>query len=497
MSLRLLQIKAVFAAFAFGAGAHAGTLTLTNIDGIEYRQAGNVFTWGPSSPESTKLRGGTAFRGDSVISDVEPKMSTSRALTVGKGLPVTATAPINKKAFGKAVVGAIARGAGGPLPLIASVGLPILADYMFNDMGYHKIDQEGGQLRGHRWGPDVIISDGYLYKITVGGNTWTGHTRQSVCQEAGTALFPKFFDSTWAIENIFVQGGSCVVVGRSLTEGRTYGMGWDVQQHSDGVCQPGMPVVDGVCGKAPLPVIDLEGDIINRIAQREAWGPKAAGALQAAANAGQPILTDGPVSVSGPSSVPGNTIKSTETVKLLPGTNTVAPSSHTGPTDSGTKTTTSTTDHQVKYDNSPNPGTHSTTTITNITNNITNITNNITNVTTTDKDEVKTEDKPDIKDEPKDDKDDKSECEKNPKSLTCAELDTPPGEVPRDTKTITYAPEDLGLGGGSCPADRQIGEYTFSYAQTCSHLETYGRYLVLALSTITALIIIFGGRADA
>lgn len=497
MSLRLLQIKAVFAAFAFGAGAHAGTLTLTNIDGIEYRQAGNVFTWGPSSPESTKLRGGTAFRGDSVISDVEPKMSTSRALTVGKGLPVVATAPISKKAFGKAVVGAIARGAGGPLPLIASVGIPILAEYMLNDMGYHKIDEKDGQLRGHRWGDDMIITDGYIYKITARNQTWTGYTRESVCQKAGRALFSMEFDSTWVIDALFTQGGECVLRGRSTTEGRYYSLGWQVQQHSDGACQAGLPVVDDVCGKAPSPIIDLEGQIIDRIAQRQAWGENAAKALQAAANAGQPITTDGPVTVTGPSSVPGNTTTSTESVKLLPGTNKEAPSSHTGPTDSGTKTTKSTTDHQVKYDNSTNPGAHSTTTITNVTNNITNITNNVTNVTTTEKNETKTEDKPEIKDEPKDDKDEKSECEKNPKSLTCAELDTPSGEIPRDTKTITYSPEDLGLGGGSCPADRQIGEYTFSYAQTCSLLETYGRALVLALSTMTALVIIFAGRADA
>lgn len=497
MSLRLLQIKAVFAAFAFGTGAHAGTLTLTNIDGIEYRQAGNVFTWGPTSAESTRLRGGTAFRGDSVISDVEPKMSTSRALAVGKGLPVTATAPISKKAFGKAVVGAIARGAGGPLPLIASVGLPILADYMLNDLGYHKIDQEGGQLRGHRWGEEVIKSDGYIYKMSYQEISWTGYTPESLCKKAAPSIFDKRKESpNWSLLSTRIERESCLIVVQG-NNGYVDTWGYSITKHSDPVCPVGSPVVDGVCGKQPTPIIDLEGDLIRRIAEREAWGPRAAGALQAAANAGQPITTDGPVTVSGPSSVPGNTIKSTETVKLLPGTNTVAPSGHTGPTDSGTKTTTSTTDHQVKYDNSQNPGTHSTTTITNITNNITNITNNITNVTTTDKDEVKTEDKPDIKDEPKDDKDDKSECEKNPKSLTCAELDTPPGEVPRDTKTITYAPEDLGLGGGSCPADRQIGEHTFSYAQTCSHLETYGRYLVLALSTITALIIIFGGRADA
>ena len=120
----------------------------------------------------------------------------------------------------------------------------------------------------------------------------------------------------------------------------------------------------------------------------------------------------------------------------------------------------------------------------------TSITNNITNNTST---SVTTniETKDDAPKEPE-----KDFCEKNPEALACAELDTPDEEIPRRTLEITFEPEDLGLGRGTCPADRQMGDHTFSYQPTCDILATYGYPLTILLASFSALIIIFVGKTE-
>lgn len=190
-----------------------------------------------------------------------------------------------------------------------------------------------------------------------------------------------------------------------------------------------------------------------------------------------------PVSVTGPSSAPISETVTRESVNLSPGTNTPVSPGHTGPTDSGTRTTTKTTTAQNTYSGD----TMTTTTVTNTTTNITNnITNNTTNVGTSTEETDKAPEK------------EKPTCEENPDSLECAELDTPEGEIPRDEIQITFQPDDLGLGGGSCPGDRSLGgEYVFSYAATCDMLSSYGRYLVWILASMSALLIIFVGRSEA
>lgn len=95
-------------------------------------------------------------------------------------------------------------------------------------------------------------------------------------------------------------------------------------------------------------------------------------------------------------------------------------------------------------------------------------------------------------------------CEKNPGILACAkpELDTPNGEIPRTSKTITYQPENLGFGGGSCPADitQMIGGRAvtiFSYAKACEILSGPVRALVLVLGAWIAMMILMpGGRTE-
>ncbi|MCJ0765332.1 hypothetical protein [Variovorax terrae] len=105
-----------------------------------------------------------------------------------------------------------------------------------------------------------------------------------------------------------------------------------------------------------------------------------------------------------------------------------------------------------------------------------------------------TQDKTDTK--PKDDVD---QCAKYPNSVACAELDVPGGDIPRTSKELTYAAEDLGFGGGSCPADivKTIHGQSitvFSYAKGCEIASGPLRALVLSLSAFAAFLILMPGE---
>lgn len=160
------------------------------------------------------------------------------------------------------------------------------------------------------------------------------------------------------------------------------------------------------------------------------------------------------------------------------------PSSQVGPTTTtqnadGT-TTTKTTNHSYTY----NGNTISSTTVNQST--TVNNTTNQTTVTTETIESPKPEEGP-------------SQCELNPKSNACREdeFDTPDGEIPKSTETITYEAEDLGFGGGTCPADVVLTFHggqvvkAWDWAGSCSKIVTYAKPLILALATFAALMIIF------
>jgi hypothetical protein len=87
--------------------------------------------------------------------------------------------------------------------------------------------------------------------------------------------------------------------------------------------------------------------------------------------------------------------------------------------------------------------------------------------------------------------------------LGCAELDTPTAEIPRETKDITFAPEEL-FGTGSCPADVSMSFGTLGglNAKVVDWTTFCGmalplRALVIALASIMAFFIIMpGGRVE-
>lgn len=146
---------------------------------------------------------------------------------------------------------------------------------------------------------------------------------------------------------------------------------------------------------------------------------------------------------SGPSSIPGETKKTTEQVRLQPGTNVEAPPSATTATDPGTKTTTSTQTTKIVYQG--DTVTYNTTN----NNSTTNITNNTTNTTTTTNE--KTEETQN-KEEPPD------FCKTNPESIACRSLGTlEPLPVPNVDKLLEIKRnEGWGPSNGTCPAPRSV-----------------------------------------
>lgn len=183
-------------------------------------------------------------------------------------------------------------------------------------------------------------------------------------------------------------------------------------------------------------------------------------ALEDAARAtGQKVPVQDP-KVSGPATSPGRT------------TTTVDPAKNT-------TTTTGVTHHHTYNDNRVENR------------NVTSV--NVTNNNTGQSETTTTTEEP--AEEP-------SECEKNPGSLNCADLDTPEGEIPRVEKLITFNPENLGFGGGSCPSNvvQDIGGKpvtVVNWAQNCSYITSYAKPMILALATFAALMIIFvGGKPE-
>lgn len=197
------------------------------------------------------------------------------------------------------------------------------------------------------------------------------------------------------------------------------------------------------------------------------------GIVKELTDAGQ-NLGNPPLQVSGPSSVPGPT-----TTNITNNTT----------NNSTTTTTTNTTNNYTYNKNSvTNTGQTQTQTKTTTTTNADG-----TKTTTTDTGTTTT-----TPGEPAPPEEQKVQCDKYPNSLGCAEMDVPSGDIPKDTKNITYSEQSV-LGGGSCPANRRIGnDYTFSYADTCSTIVSYVRPLVLMIAGWMAIVIIFSiGKPDA
>lgn len=392
----------------------------------------------------------------------------------GKSVEVIAKSAIPRAGIARGLIKLAKFGAGGVAGYAAGLAAEALLDY-----GIRKLEQApDGRLIGYRDDPNVITSDGNGYRLSAGSVDIPGiyGSRESACS-AGIA-FLEGYDGRKRLSN-----------GCSFKYADDPGGSWQdlyPRKITNPSCPSGWFYSGSTCTQeAPLASLS-EQEILDRIATASGWPSSAARAL--GHMLGEPdIRTDldpQPAGIVGPMTVPGATSKSSESVKLVPGTNIEAPPGATQ-TDPGTKTTTSTKTHPIEYNGSTvKYGT--------ITNNVTNITNNVTNVTTTETtktEEAQDDNQPD-------------QCEKHPDSLACQkiDLDTPEGEIPKAKFNVTYSIEDS-WGGGSCPADvyTNVGGQSikaYDWQQTCGYVATYVRPILYVLCAFGALMIIYPGKTS-
>lgn len=203
-------------------------------------------------------------------------------------------------------------------------------------------------------------------------------------------------------------------------------------------------------------------ELADAIASKSGW-PSGSAVSQAVVDAQK--LTGEVVPLQSPTVTGPTTVTSPPKVTTTP--------------DGKTATTTVTNNYQYMGD------TITTTTVTNVTNNDP-VSNQSTTTTTT---ETPQEDDP---------------CLKNPETNGCRndEYDTPTGEVPKTSKTITFAAENLGFAGGSCPANVTMTPHNsqqitlVNWADNCQKITTYAKPMILALATFAALMIVFGARVE-
>ena len=96
------------------------------------------------------------------------------------------------------------------------------------------------------------------------------------------------------------------------------------------------------------------------------------------------------------------------------------------------------------------------------------------------------------------DKADRTECEEFPDRLSCAQLDTPTGEIPKSTVAVSYSEQTL-FGAGSCPADLSVNiglmhrtVKVWDWQKTCE-LALPLRALIISLASFAALFIVMPG----
>lgn len=464
---------------------------------IEYKQSANTYTWSPVTGETPKS--GIPYRPDlakGAVSDTEPKVKWSPRLPYehkgGDSAKVNIRASVDPAKVAAKAKDAIKSGlsglaTGGGYLAIASITCTLLCDAAIEalkDWGVDNLDISGDSVSVPSPDSSYTVSTGKKY-FSVTDNyrkefysvDELGHYRASLMTSA--FLF-----------NVSYSGYSGGYLHFSGPPGKTIASEYVVVSPSD--CPAGFYIKDSVCfSETPSLNTDIY-DYFNHKYTGEGWSHHwAKMTAQIVAAKGNVFSDTDIVDITGPSTVPLSTSETRTTVNLIPGTNTPAPIGHTGPTDPGTQTTTTTTTAKNTYTPAPfSSSSGPSMTTTQQTQTVTNITNNITNITTTENTTITESD-----DSPE--KEQKDFCEQNPDSLACAELDTPEAEIPRDTVNITFAPENLGFGAGTCPADKQIGPHTFSYAATCDILASYVKPLVIALALFGALLIVFVGKADA
>lgn len=472
---------------------------------IEYKQAGNTYTWSPVTGETPKS--GIPYRPDlakGAVSDAEPKVKWSPRLPYehkgGDAAKVNIRASVDPAKVAAKAKDAIKAGAaglatGGGYVALASIACSLLCDAAIDALKDWGVDnllpQDDGSYHVQVPG-DFPRSEGVKYCI--------GGTIRQVQDRCGNG-YSVYYDPVSALNALYQlcereYPGRCSIVGDRVS------YPWSPVSYrglsprsADLECPRGWYVTaDGCFPQAPSGSAPLYDYVYGKYTGKgwsHHWAKMTAKVIEEGGN----VFTDGTsVDITGPALVPLSTSETRSSVNLIPGTNTPAPVGHTGPTDPGTQTTTSTTTAKNVYNPAPfgtGSGPSMTTgqqvqTITNITNNVTN--NTTTNTTTvTETDQAPEKEQEDF-------------CEKNPDSLACAEADTPEAEIPEGQINISYEYADI-FGNGACPADVYLTTHgqslkVWDWQSTCSNVQTYFRPVLIACCAFIAFVIVSAGAKE-
>lgn len=392
---------------------------------LEYKKTGNTYTWNPVGTSTPPGSGSISFPATQTVSTVEPKFTATGDLPYqhkgGAGAKVSITTAINKQALAKAasdaVKGAAAIAAAGSTNPYVQVGA--LACMVFcaplAEWGINQLKKNSDGTFSALT-PDSSAEPSSGLEYSTNSQSWYS-SAQAACSAGAiyyVSLAPNRRGGTAAVDssgrcNYFFELNHAYYVGGEDWRPASYVGSRPSTRPSS--CPTGSYVVDGSCSAEPPKVeVPLERVFEDNIVNKP-WETKYAEmAAQAIANGiykiGGDIYTDGTsLDITGPYSVPIGQTTGTWPVNLVPGTTTPAPAGHTGPTEPGTVTQTTTTTAQNTFrpgsssssgstgsGSSSGPGASMTTT--QKTETKTSITNNITNVTNIVNTETKTEDKP-------------------------------------------------------------------------------------------------------
>lgn len=386
-------MKKAFLGIAFatpGFFAVAAPLQIpTNVPIVEVAQQTSTYNYVPVNENNSTIKRVVPITDALVtgqsVSDVEPKVSTTRRLPVGTGADVTAKVTIPKNNVAKALV-STAKGVGKlALPGVAALALDALLDYGLKNI---KVGSDGSLQADAEPQLNYPVFDGWEY-----GDDSYGWSLDLV---SGCRLgLQSKYGSSFVIGSVTAKNASaCDFQYKRPSESNWSDFYINVSRKSSKECTVGWYIANGICTQAK-PVTQMsEQEIQDWIASRDGWPTSSAVALAAMLQYPDTrrIIQDYPsngVEINGPASVKGKSTTVTEGVQLVPGTTTVAPPGTTTATQPGTKTTTTTATHPLTYSGSS----VSNSTVNNTT---TNITNNVTNVTTS---ETKTEEIEDDKEE--------------------------------------------------------------------------------------------------
>lgn len=494
-----LHARRWFAALALGcvslaANAQGEIPFNTPKNSIEYKAAGNTYTWQPVTGETPRpaqpyrpdLSGGT-------VSNVEPKAKWTPALPYdhkgGSGAKMNFSAVASKAAVAGAAAkefakGAITCGVKPSHPLVVSaviagcMGGPFLVAAAI-DWGWHQlVVDDQGNLSAVYTDNTFTDSLGKIYTFAGGAAGYSPesfYTLEAWCR-ASAALF-KSQKVGPGVYNGVIQPNKCKI--------DTFTISPQTSTATD--CPVGWKTNGFQCfapSEVPFHTTPIDQALEEKITNSP-WSMVSAKIMAGVMTAGHGLFTDGTSgTITGPSTVPLGTSTDSWPVNVISGTTTEAPVGHTGSTDPATKTATTTKEAQNTYSGNTQTVTQKGTTTTSVTNNITN--NTSTSVTTniTQSDEAPKEPEKDF-------------CEKNPDALACAEADTPEQDVPRDKITISYEYADI-FGNGSCPADAYLNTRAQSlkvwdWQNTCEKVQDYFRPVLIACCAFAAFLIISAG----